>query len=67
MPNMNPETTIESADARFSGGAKSPTSGNIICGVTVVTAVMKEIPVNAAKDLVTQRPILQIHFVSVSR
>lgn len=61
MPSMNPETTIESEDARLSGGAKSPTSGNMICGVTVVMAVMNEMPVKVAKDVVTQRPILNTH------
>lgn len=58
MPSINPETTIESEEARLSGGAKSPTSGNMICGVTVVMAVMNEIPVKVAKEVVTQRPIL---------
>lgn len=59
MPSMNPDTTIESEDARLSGGAKSPTSGNMICGVTVVMAVINDIPVNVAKEVVTQRPILE--------
>lgn len=58
MPSINPETTIESEEARLSGGAKSPTSGNMICGVTVVMAVMNEIPVKVAKEVVTQSPIL---------
>lgn len=49
---------MESEEARRSGGAKSPTSGNMIWGVTVVTAVMNEIPVNVANERVTQRPIL---------
>lgn len=55
---MKPETTIESEDARLFGGARSPTSGNMICGVTVVIAVMNEIPVNVANEVVTQRMIL---------
>lgn len=58
IPSIKPETTIESEDARRSGGAKSPTSGNMICGVTVVMAVMEEMPVKVAKEFVTQSPIL---------
>lgn len=58
IPSMKPEATMESAAARLWGGARSPTSGSISCGVTVVTAVMKEIVVKMVSEFVTQRPIL---------
>ena len=61
---MKPETTMESAAARLWGGARSPTSGSISCGVMVVTAVMKEIAVKTASEFVTQRPILGLQLVS---
>lgn len=58
MPSSRPDVTIERDAARLLGGARSPTSGSMSWGVTVVIAVMKEIAVKAAKDLVTHTPIL---------
>ncbi len=56
IPSSSPETTIESAVARLWRGARSPTRGSINCGVTVVTAVMKESAKKTEKDLVTHNP-----------
>ena len=56
IPSNSPETTIESAVARLRRGARSPTRGSINCGVTVVTAVMKESAKKIEKDLVTHNP-----------
>ena len=47
---------MERACARFSGGAKSPTKGNIIWGVTVVIDAMKDSAAKASKLVVRQRP-----------
>lgn len=58
IPNRRPDVTMDKAAALLLGGARSPTSGSISCGVTVVTAVTKEIAVKAAKSFVTQTPIL---------
>lgn len=58
-PSALPDVTIDRAMARLCGGARSPTKGSIICGVTVVMAVKKEMTENAAKLLVVQRPILK--------
>ncbi len=57
-PSAFPDVTIDKAIARLCGGARSPTRGSIIWGVTVVIAVKKEMAENAAKLLVVQRPIL---------
>jgi hypothetical protein len=56
MPPRRPETTIERLVARRCGGARSPTSGSMSCGVTVVTAVKKEMATKLSKDFVRQRP-----------
>ena len=58
-PSALPDVMIDRAIARLCGGARSPTNGSIICGVTVVMAVKKEMAENAAKLLVVQRPILK--------
>lgn len=60
IPRVSPQTTIESEAARLLGGARSPTRGSMICGVTVVTAVMNDIAEKTARDLVMQRPILSM-------
>ena len=60
IPRSKPETTIERAVARRAGGARSPTSGSINWGVTVVTAVINERAEKTAKELVRQRPILRV-------
>ena len=60
IPNSMPETTMERAVERRSGGAMSPTRGSMSCGVTVVTAVMKEMARKAGNDLVMHSPILDI-------
>jgi hypothetical protein len=52
---MRPDTTMERAAARLLGGAKSPTKGSINWGVTVVTAVMKDIAVKTPRLEVMQR------------
>lgn len=57
-PSMRPETTMESAAARRLGGARSPTRGSMSWGVTVVTAVMKDIAVNTPRLEVRHRPSL---------
>ena len=49
---------MEREIARLEGGASSPTRGSMICGVTVVMAVMKEMARKTLKLEVTQRPIL---------
>lgn len=56
IPPRRPETTIESAVARLAGGARSPTRGSMICGVTVVMAVIKDKARNTGKEVVIQRP-----------
>ena len=58
MPSIKPDTTMDSAAARRWGGARSPTSGSMSCGVTVVMATMKDIAVKTARLLVMQRPSL---------
>ena len=63
-PRTLPDVTIDRAIARLCGGARSPTRGSIICGVTVVIAVKYEMAVNAAKLVVVQRPILYEVLVS---
>lgn len=55
-PPKRPETTMERAVARRWGGAKSPTSGSMSCGVTVETAVRKESARKTGKDFVMHRP-----------
>jgi len=57
-PSMRPETTMERDAARRWGGARSPTRGSMSCGVTVVTAVMKDIAVKVLRSWVTHRPSL---------
>ena len=56
IPSSRPETTMERAVARRCGGARSPTSGSMSWGVTVVTAVMKESARKTENDFVTHRP-----------
>lgn len=46
------------ANGRLLGGARSPTKGSMIWGVTVVMAVKKVTARKAVKDEVTQRTIL---------
>lgn len=58
IPNKRPDVTIDRDAALLLGGARSPTKGSMSCGVTVVTAVINEIAVKAARLLVTQTPIL---------
>ena len=58
MPSNRPDVTMDRDAALLLGGARSPTSGSISCGVTVVIAVMKEMAVKAPKSFVTQTPIL---------
>jgi hypothetical protein len=59
-PRRFPLVTIERAIARLCGGARSPTKGNIICGVTVVMAVMKEMAWKIRKSVVTHSPIQRV-------
>ena len=59
IPSSMPDTTIDRAVLLRCGGAISPTNGSMICGVTVVTEVMKDIAPNAAKELVMHSPILR--------
>jgi len=56
IPRRRPDTTMERAVARRWIGARSPTSGSISWGVTVVTPVMNERARKTGKDFVTQRP-----------
>lgn len=56
MPRRRPETTIERAVARLAGGARSPTRGSMSCGVTVVTAAMKERATKTENDPVRHSP-----------
>lgn len=56
MPSRRPETTMERAVARRWGGARSPTRGSMSWGVTVETAVMKEMARKTEKEFVIQRP-----------
>lgn len=56
MPRRRPETTMERAVARRWGGARSPTRGSMSWGVTVETAVMKEMARKTEKEFVIQRP-----------
>lgn len=56
MPSNKPLTTILSACARFSLGARSPTSGSMSCGVTVLIAVMNDSATKTLKDFVRQSP-----------
>lgn len=54
-PSISPETTTERAAARREGGARSPTSGSMSCGVTVVMATMNDIAVKVLRSFVRQR------------
>lgn len=56
IPRRRPDTTIEMAVARLADGARSPTRGSMSCGVTVVTAVMKERATKTENDPVRHRP-----------
>ncbi len=56
IPNRRPDTTIERAVARRWVGARSPTRGSISCGVTVETAVMKDIARKTENDFVRHKP-----------
>lgn len=56
IPSKSPETTIERAVARLCGGARSPTRGSINCGVTVETAVMKDIARKTENEFVRHKP-----------
>lgn len=47
MPSESPDTTSDSEVALLCAGARSPTKGNMSCGVTVVMPQMKD---TAAKD-----------------
>jgi hypothetical protein len=58
MPIVKPDTTIDIADARRSGGARSPTSGSMICGVTVATPTKNCIAMKAFKFVVVAIPML---------
>lgn len=58
MPIRFPDTTIDRLVARRCGGAKSPTKGSIIWGVTVVTAVMNDMTRDTVKLFVTQSLML---------
>ena len=60
IPSRLPAVTIDRADARLCGGARSPTSGSMSCGVTVVIAVIKDIAQNTSKLLVRHKPILLV-------
>ena len=60
MPRRFPETTIDREKALLDAGASSPTRGSMICGVTVVTAVIYEMVRKALKLFVTHRPILVV-------
>jgi hypothetical protein len=64
MPNNSPDVTIDRDAALLLGGARSPTSGSMSCGVTVVIAVMKEMAVKAPRSFVTQTPILYRIYIS---
>lgn len=57
-PSMRPETTMDRAAARRDGGARSPTSGSMSCGVTVVTATMKDMAVKVPRSDVRHSPSL---------
>ena len=56
---------MEREMARLEGGASSPTRGSMICGVTVVIAVMKEMARKTLKSFVTQSPILEVSIWAV--
>jgi len=56
IPRRRPDTTIDMAVARLAGGARSPTRGSMSCGVTVVTAAIKERATKTENDPVRHRP-----------
>lgn len=60
IPNKSPDKTIESAEARRSGGARSAARGSTICGVTLNTPTRNERAPKAAKDDVTARPMVSV-------
>lgn len=51
---------MEREAARRWGGARSPTSGSMICGVTVVMETRKERAVKVRRFVVRQRPSLGV-------
>ena len=57
IPRRRPETMVERAVARLAGGARSPTRRSMSCGVTVMTAVMKERATKTENDPVRHKPI----------
>jgi hypothetical protein len=58
MPIVKPDTTMDIAEARRSGGAKSPTSGSITCGVTVAIPVKNCMAMKEFSVLVVANPML---------
>ncbi len=62
IPRRRPDTTIERLVARLWAGARSPTRGSISCGVTVETAVMKDIARKTENDFVRHKPSHFEHF-----
>ncbi len=64
IPSKRPETTIERAVALLCGGARSPTKGSMSWGVTVDTAVMKDMARKTENDFVMHKPS---HIVAVKK
>ena len=59
MPKRRPARTMDMAEARLWGGARSAARGMRICGVTVKTPTRKEREMKAVKELVTARPMVK--------
>lgn len=56
MPSASPETTMDRQLAFLLAGARSPTSGSINWGVTVVIPQMNEMAANDSKRGVRHKP-----------
>jgi hypothetical protein len=60
IPSSKPEKTIDIADARLDGGARSAARGIRICGAKLVVPMKKQSVLKTTSDRVTARPMVKL-------
>lgn len=63
MPNSKPEKTIDMADARLAGSARSAARGIRICGAMLVAPVKKQSIRKTTSERVMARPTVKLALI----
>ena len=67
IPNSKPEKTIDMADARLDGGARSAARGIRICGAILVAPIKKQSIRKTTRERVTARPTVKLVLIEQKR